>query len=167
MENKLADGILTVCKLLNKHSVQYIIVGGAAVALHGYFRQSVNFGGTAIEIPDLDFWYNPTYENYFKLLNALEELGQDVREFKEEQAPNSKKSFFRYQFENFAADFLPGLKAPLIFRSCFDNRDVVTLEGVNISFINYSDLITDKQANSRPKDIVDIEQLELKKRKND
>ena len=72
MENKLADGILTVCKLLNKHSVQYIIVGGAAVALHGYFRQSVNFGGTAIEIPDLDFWYNPTYENYFKLLNALE-----------------------------------------------------------------------------------------------
>ncbi len=113
------------------------------------------------------FWYNPTYENYFKLLNALEELGQDVREFKEEQAPNPKKSFFRYQCENFTLDFLPGLKAPLIFRSCFDNREVVTLEGVDIPFINYTDLITDKQANSRPKDIEDIEQLELKKRKND
>ena len=126
MENKLADGILTVCKALNKHSVQYLIVGGAAVALHGYFRQSINLAGTATDIPDLDFWYNSTYENYFNLLNALEELGQDVKEFKEEQAPNPKKSFFRYQFENFTADFLPELKAPLIFRLSLNNREIVT-----------------------------------------
>ena len=33
--------------------------------------------------PDLDFWYNPTYENYFNLLKALEELGIDLIEDKE------------------------------------------------------------------------------------
>jgi hypothetical protein len=54
--------------------------------------------GKIAEKPDLDFWYNPTYDNYFKLLNALEELGQDVTRFKDEQTPNPKKSFFRYEF---------------------------------------------------------------------
>ena len=82
-----------------------MIVGGTAVALHGYSRPSMNVTDEVAEKPDLDFWYNPTYENYFKLLNALEELGQDVTKFKQEQVPNPKKSFFRYEFEKFTLDF--------------------------------------------------------------
>ena len=164
MENSLADGIISVCRVLNKHSIQYILVGGAAVALHGYVRQSINSTGTVADKPDLDFWYNPTYENYFMLLNALEELGQDVTEFKEEQAPTPKKSFFKYQFKNFTVDFLPELRAALKFRASFDNRETVTFNNVDIPFINYRDLLTEKQATSRPKDIHDIEQLELKRK---
>lgn len=93
MESSLTDSILTVCRTLNKFSVEYIVVGGTAVALHGYYRHSMNVAGEIAEKPDLDFWYNPTYDNYFRLLNALEELGQDVTQFKEEQTPNPKKSF--------------------------------------------------------------------------
>jgi hypothetical protein len=98
MESSLTDSILTVCRTLNKFSVEYIIVGGTAVALHGYYRHSMKVAGKIAEKPDLDFWYNPTYDNYFKLLNALEELGQDVTRFKDEQTSNPKKSFFRYEF---------------------------------------------------------------------
>jgi hypothetical protein len=68
MGKNLTDSILSVCKALNKHLVQYMIVGGTAVALHGYFRLSTNLGGIINDKPDLDFWYKPTYENYFKLL---------------------------------------------------------------------------------------------------
>jgi hypothetical protein len=93
MENDLAERILSVYRVLNRHSVEYLIVGGTAVALHGYFRHSLNLASIITDKPDLDFWYNPTYENYFKLLNALEELEQDVTEFKEEESPNPKKSF--------------------------------------------------------------------------
>ena len=164
MENSLADGIISVCRVLNKHLIQYILVGGAAVALHGYVRQSMNSTGTVADKPDLDFWYNPTYENYFNLLNALEEIGQDVTEFKEEQSPNPKKSFFKYQFENFTVDFLPELKAALSFKSSFDNREMVSFNDVDIPFINYRDLLIDKKATFRPKDVHDIEQLELKKK---
>ena len=60
MENNLADSILKVCKILNKYAVEYMIVGGAAVALHGYFRRSINSAGEVTDTPDLDFWYNPT-----------------------------------------------------------------------------------------------------------
>ena len=157
MESNLADSILKVCSVLNKHFVQYIIVGGTAVALHGYYRHSINLKGVIADKPDLDFWYHPTYENYFKPLNAFEELGQDVTEFKEEKAPNPKKSFFKYEFEKFTLDLLPELKAPLKFRSSFEKREVVTLNEISIPVMCYDDLITDKEANSRPQDINDIE----------
>jgi hypothetical protein len=38
MEKNLTDEILWVCQILNKNDVQYLIVGGTAVAFHGYFR---------------------------------------------------------------------------------------------------------------------------------
>ena len=57
MENKLAESILKVCGVFNKNFVEYIIVGGTAVALHGYFRRSMNMAGAIADKPDLDFWY--------------------------------------------------------------------------------------------------------------
>ena len=165
MEKTLGESILNICNILNKHSVEYIIVGGTAVALHGYYRQSINLDGVVTDKPDLDFWYNPTYKNYFNLLNALEELGQDVAEFKKEQTPNPKKSFFRYDFEKFNLDLLPELKAQLKFRTSFLRKEVVSLNGIDIPFISYDDLILDKEANGRPKDITDIEQLKSKRKK--
>lgn len=57
MEKELADSILHVCKALNNHSVQYLIVGGTAVILHGYYRLSTNSAGEILDKPDLDFWY--------------------------------------------------------------------------------------------------------------
>jgi hypothetical protein len=164
MEKTLTESILNICKVLNKHAVHYIVVGGTAVALHGYLRRSVNLAGVATDTPDLDFWYNPTYKNYFNLLNALEELGQDVTEFKEEQAPDPKKSFFKYEFEEFTLDFLPQLKASLSFRNSFERKEVVTLNEIDIPFISYEDLILDKQIDPRPKDMADIEKLKSKKR---
>lgn len=165
MEKTLTNSILSVCKALNKFSVEYMIVGGTAVALYGYYRRSTNSDGGESEKPDLDFWYNPNYENYYKLLNALEDLGQDVSRFKEEQTPNPKKSFFRYEFEKFTLDFLPALKTLLKFNSSFAKREIITLDGTDIPFINYEDLLLDKQVNARSKDITDIEQLEANKKK--
>lgn len=163
MENNLASSVLRVCEVLNKHSVQYLLVGGTAVALHGYFRHSVNAAGIIADKPDLDVWYNPTYGNYFKLLDALEELGQNVAEFKNEQAPNPQKSFFKYEFEWFTLDLLPALKAAITFNASFIKKELVVFDEVEISFIGYDELLLDKAANARPKDIVDIEQLESRR----
>ncbi len=55
MESSLIDNILTVCRTLNKFSVEYIIVGGTAVALHGYYRHSMNVAGGIAEKPDWIF----------------------------------------------------------------------------------------------------------------
>ena len=166
MESSLTDSILNICKALNKCSVEYLIVGGTAVALHGYYRHSTDAAGEIAEKPDLDFWYNPSYDNYFKLLTALEDLGQDVTKFRNEKTPDPKRSFFRYEFEKFTLDFLPALKATLKFRSSFSRREVVALNGTEIPFINYADLIADKKANGRLKDITDLEKLDLNQRRD-
>ena len=94
MSGELVDGILAVCRVFNQHGVEYLTVGGTAVALHGYYRLSTNPAGAVSDKPDLDFWYNPTYSNYFQLLQALGALGQDVRAHQLAQAPNPKQSFF-------------------------------------------------------------------------
>jgi len=144
-----------------------MIVGGAAVALYGYFRRSMNQAGAVAEKPDLDFWYNSNYKNYFNLLNAVEELGMDVTEFKKEQTPNPKKSFFKYEFENFTIDLLPELKAKLSFRTSFQKREVIIIGETEIPILNFEDLITDKSTNARPKDLDDIRNLKDKQKKPD
>lgn len=54
MESSLTDSILRVCRTLNKFSVEYMIVGGTAVALHGYYRHSTNVAGRIAKKPDLE-----------------------------------------------------------------------------------------------------------------
>ena len=164
MENSLFDTIRKVCATLNEYSVEYMIVGGTAVALHGYFRYSTISSGEIADKPDLDFWYNPTYENYFNLLNALEALGQDVSRFRSEQQPNPRKSFFKYEFEDFTLDLLPELKSSVRFAAAFGNRETLDLAGIAVAFIGYNDLLADKNTSARPKDLMDIEELKNRRK---
>ena len=166
MESNMAGYMLRVCEILNKHAIEYIIVGGVAMALHGYYRKSIAPDGTQTDKPDIDIWYNPSYGNYFRLLDALEELGQDISKFKNEQAPNPKKSFFKYNFDEFTLDFLPELKAKLSFPASYKQRQLINLNNVDISYINLEDLISDKKANGRQKDLEDIAYLQGKKQGN-
>ena len=165
MEKNLTEEILRVCQILNKNSVQYLIVGGTAVAFHGYFRWSQNSTGVPTEKYDLDIWYNPTYDNYFKLLNALAELGQDVKEFFEEQSPNPLKSYFKFDLNKFTLDFLPKLKGATKFKQAYEKKEITNIKGIDMQFIGFDELLQDKAANSRPKDLADIKQLKSIKKK--
>lgn len=165
MDSNLKDKVLHICNTLNKHSVQYIIIGGTAVALHGYFRHSISLAGKTTDKPDLDFWYNPIYDNYFKLLNALQELGEDVSAFKAEKTPNPKESFFKFEYPDFTLDFLP-LIGDEKFRDLFERREVAKIDETEIYFLAYKDLIANKIKTSRPKDLEDIKQLQQIRKDN-
>lgn len=66
--HELKPYLLKVCKVLNSHRVEYMIVGGAAVSHYGFNRPS-GIGQYRSELKvDLDFWYNPTIENFEKIL---------------------------------------------------------------------------------------------------
>jgi predicted nucleotidyltransferase len=155
----LVDNILKVCRVLNKHSLEYLIVGGTAVAFHGYYRMSKSSSGLPADKHDLDFWYNPTYKNYYNLLNAIEELGIDVSEYKVELAPNPRKSFFTQEFENFKIDFLPEIIGLTSFGDSFSKRIISKIDGVEICTISLEDLIKSKESTLRQKDAEDIVQL--------
>ena len=162
MNNSLVKNISKVCAILNKNSVQYLVVGGASVAFYGYYRMSTGPTGLTADKYDFDFWYNPVYKNYFNLLNALEELGQNVSEFKKEKAPDPYKSFFRFELSNATIDFLPSVPGLSKFNFSYNRRQTVNIDGIEIYFISLDDLMISKKTNGRQKDIDDIDQLKLK-----
>jgi hypothetical protein len=159
MEENLKNSLLTVCRLLEKYHVKYLLVGGTAVALYGYYRHSINIAGELTDKPDVDIWYNPTYENYFNILKVMEELGQDITEFKNEQSLNPRESFFKLDLDEYTLDILPQIKANIKFFEADQRKEKVELEGTQIHFMGYKDLIEDKNATARKKDLEDIEQL--------
>lgn len=163
MEDNLKGVLLTVSKLLVKYNANYMIVGGAAMALHGYYRHSINASGELTEKPDIDIWYNPTYENYFMILKVIEELGADVSDFRNEQSPNPRKSFFKLDFHDFTFDILPMIKVGIKFSDAYQRKEMIELDKTPIYYLNYFDLIEDKKATGRNKDLQDIEQLKKKK----
>ena len=165
MEKNLTDEILRVCQILNKNALQYLIVGGTAVAFHGYFRWSQDSSNNPTDKFDLDIWYNPSYDNYFNLLRSLTDLGQDTKEFLEEQSPNPLKSYFKLDLDKFTLDFLPKLKGVAKFSQSFKKRETITLKEIEIPFIGLDELLQDKTANPRPKDLIDIKELKFIRRK--
>jgi hypothetical protein len=50
---------------LNDNQVRYLVIGGYAVALHGYPRYT----------KDIDIWIEMTLENAAKLIQALQQFG--------------------------------------------------------------------------------------------
>ncbi|MBC8883894.1 hypothetical protein H9X57_12665 [Flavobacterium piscinae] len=52
---------LDFLELLDKHDVDFLLVGGYAVILHGYIRST----------GDLDLWINKTSKNYNNLKKSV------------------------------------------------------------------------------------------------
>jgi hypothetical protein len=161
MKDELKKNVLSVCELLHRFDVRYMLVGGAAVALHGYYRHSMGPDGKPALKLDIDVWFDPSYENYFKLLKVLEALGEEISEIKNEQQPDPKRSFFRVELEEFTLDVIPVIRADIRFSDAYTRKEEVELEGIPIHYIGYLDLLEDKKATARKKDIDDIEQLKM------
>jgi hypothetical protein len=61
MADLFNEDFLDFINVLNKAEVEYILVGGYAVILHGYARSTA----------DMDVWVNKTPANYHKLKKAF------------------------------------------------------------------------------------------------
>lgn len=117
LANELRQTLQKVCSALNKHQVEYILVGGTAVGYYGYRRIS---GITTLRpdiTTDLDFWYKPTLANYLSLVKALTELGVDTHSL-ENVVFDSDKTFLKIPHTYFHTDFLPQMKGLESFTAC-------------------------------------------------
>lgn len=159
MEEDLKKNLLLVCSEFQRNEVRYLLVGGVAVALHGYYRHSMGPMGQLTSKPDIDLWYDPTYKNYFKLLGALAAIGSDVSEFQQETDPDPKHAFFRLDLGEFTLDALPCINADIPFAKAYRLKETVDLNGVPIMYIGYEDLVEDKRSLARKKDVEDLKHL--------
>ena len=152
MQNDIRELLRKTCETLNKHQVDYILIGGVAVGFHGFPRSTA----------DIDFWYNPTIENFHRIIKAFDELDIDTSDLKE-VIFDPDKTFLRIPQLGFRTEFLPHIPGISSFSNSIKRASKTSLDGIDVFILGYDDLIKNKTTVGRDIDFQDIQ--ELKKRK--
>lgn len=134
-------------ELLNEKEVEYLIVGGYAVAHHGYPRYT----------GDIDVWFRATPENVLKLKNVMIAFGFESLGLNEADLMASEK-VIQIGYPPIRIDLMNSIDG-VEFDACYRRKVVGTTLGFPVNFISLSDLKTNKQATNRHRDLDDLEHL--------
>ncbi|HEV2269870.1 MAG TPA: hypothetical protein VGR92_10445 [Steroidobacteraceae bacterium] len=139
------EDLKRLAKLLNEANVEYALVGGYAIASHGFSRQS----------EDIDLLVNPAAENSRRWIVALSHLpDQATRAL--EQEPDVFADDKRYALrvnDEFTVDIMPSV-AGHSWGEMQAYIEIVDLDGVPVHVLNLEGLLLTKQG-QRPKDQMD------------
>lgn len=166
INNDIRESLQLVCSVLLKHSVDYIVVGGVAVSFHGYDRLSMLTSQRPELKVDLDFWYRPTTDNFIKLSNAIVDLGID-RSLLDQIIFDPEKTFLKIPHKSFHTDFLPRVKGLNSYEGAKKNSIRESIDGNDFHILGYEDLLLNKLAVNRQSDVMDIQELQKKKKNLD
>ena len=132
--------------LLNSNEVEYLLVGGYAVILHGYIRTT----------GDLDLWLRRTEANYDKFLKAARLFGLPTTAFtKDKFLYDDSIDVFSFGRSPSGLDIMLDLKG-MEFEESYRRSSMYETDGIEVRLIHYQDLLAAKKAAGRPKDLVDI-----------
>jgi predicted nucleotidyltransferase len=148
----LAQDFEDFIKLLNKHQVDYMVVGGYALAFHGKPRHT----------GDLDIWINTTEDNAEKLIHTIKEFGLSSLGL-------TKSDFMQ---EGYVTQIgYPPLRIDILnsidgvqFETAFLNKLLVDVNGIEIKYIGLRDFIDNKNASGRSQDIADVKEIKKLKK---
>nr|CAA6829468.1 MAG: Predicted nucleotidyltransferase [uncultured Thiotrichaceae bacterium] len=135
-------------ELLNNHKVEYLLVGGYALGIHGYPRYT----------GDLDIWIKPEPKNAQKVIKVLHEFG-----FAELDLDESDLT----RIGNVIQLGYPPLRIDLLtqpdgvnFADSYAQRMELDYGGLMLHVISLGDFKKNKAASGRPKDLADLQSLE-------
>jgi hypothetical protein len=133
--------------LLNSEKIEYLLIGGYAVALYGYVRPT----------KDMDVWVSVAPENLDRLIHALTKFG-----FAPGSIPRTvftgPQTVFRMGFPPNRLEILTSISG-ISFADAFPRRVLLNIDGIDVPVISYEDLKRNKSASDRLSDRADVEQL--------
>lgn len=127
---------------------EFLIVGAHALAAHGHPRAT----------GDLDIWIRPTSENAQRVWRALVDFGAPLRELQLEDLA-TPEIVFQIGIAPARIDILTSISG-LTFEDAWLRRTVIEVESRPLPFLAREDLIRNKRAVGRPRDLADIDDLE-------
>lgn len=134
-------------KLLNEYRVEYLLIGGYAVAYHGYPRATA----------DMDIWIAADEKNAERIVAALKEFGFDLPDL----SPHiftKKDQVIRMGMPPVMIEIWTSVTG-LQFKDSFQLRIKDVLDEVDVNLINLPHLKKNKKAVGRHKDLDDLENL--------
>jgi len=135
-------------QLLNANEVRYLIVGGYAVAYHGYPRYT----------KDIDVWILIAPENARRIVKALKEFGFESLGLQESDFLEPEIIVQLGHAPN-RIDLIMGVPG-VDFEESYENRVDEDIDGVCLSFIDLENLKKSKKASGRLQDLADLENLQ-------
>ncbi len=134
-------------ELFNKHGVEYLIVGGYALAFHGAPRVT----------GDIDLFVRPVAENAQRILDALNDFGFGSLNLSKEDFA-TPGVVVQLGVPPARVDIITGLSGV-----SWDQADRNKVPGcyaeIPVFFISQADFVANKRATGRAKDAADIEAL--------
>ncbi len=147
MDLELPNDFKEFLKLLRAHDVKYLLIGGYAVAIHGYVR-STN---------DIGFWVAKAPDNADRVVKLLKEFGFDMPELSRDLFLK-RDQIVRMGVEPVRVEVTTTISG-VEFEDCYPGRVETTLNDLPVTVINLRDLRINKEASGRLKDLADLENL--------
>ncbi len=139
-------------QILQKYDVDYILVGAYALAAQGYPRSTL----------DIDIWVKPSKDNSLKLYKALVEFGAPLDDINEDTF-KEKGIIFQIGVAPCRIDIITEISGDIEFADAKRRSIKAEFEGISPNILSIDDLIKNKEATGRPKDIEDAKMLKNKK----
>lgn len=133
---------------LNAAGVEYLLVGGHAVAFHGYPRVTAT----------MDIWIGRTAENADRLLAAVRRFfSSDLPGLTREQilSPDQVTHFGAIPFQIEILNRISGADFP----TAWSRRIQAQYDSIPVSILSLQDLRLNKRASGRAEDLADLENL--------
>jgi predicted nucleotidyltransferase len=143
--------IIEIWKYFSLNKVKYLTIGGFAVNIYGYGR---NTG-------DIDIFIEDSIENRENLREALKQSG--IGDFENMSTIQFIPGWTDISLNfNLRLDIMTSVKGleNKTFEQLLEKAYIAEINDIPVYFIDYENLIIAKKAANRPKDILDIEELE-------
>lgn len=135
-------------RALSKENVKFLLVGAYAMAAHGYPRATM----------DIDIWVMPSPENADAVLRALRRFGSPLHNLTREDL-QADGTIFQIGVAPRRIDIITTLSG-LQFKEVYERSIPLKIEGIDVRIPLIDDLIRNKRASGRTKDLADAELLE-------
>jgi hypothetical protein len=137
-----------ILQSLADEQAKFLLVGAYALAAHGYPRATM----------DIDIWVMPSPDNAEAVLRALRRFGAPTSELTVTDLQNGD-TIFQIGVAPRRIDIITGVSG-LRFDEAFANSVEIDIEGLKLRIPSVDDLIINKRASGRTKDLADVEALE-------
>lgn len=145
----LAEDFEDFIKFLNQYKVEYMVVGGYALAFHGKPRHT----------GDLDIWINISEDNAIRMLQVVADFGLESLGFQKEDFL-TEGLISQIGYPPLRIDVLNQIDG-VSFQEAIPNMQKIELDNdLAINYIGLNDLIKNKQASARTQDLTDVNTLQ-------